>query len=187
LKVSFIVSCFDRPNHLACVLRSLQIQTERNFEVIVTDNGKGNNAKMHEQIVDQLSDSRFRYEHVGFTDCYASANYGAGEAKGEYLCFPSDDGYYGPRFLALMLAARPANLIYSDCVFDGHGRIYAHWDAKPELGCIDKGGFLIKASVFPGFNAVPQGECGADGWMIDQVVAAGASLKKIAGMPWVHN
>src|SRR5208337_2687043 len=37
--VSYIVSAYDRPDHLGCVLYSIKAQTDQSFEVIVTDNG----------------------------------------------------------------------------------------------------------------------------------------------------
>ena len=86
-----------------------------------------------------------------------------------------------------MLKAAPADLIFCDCVYDGHGRIYAHEDVRPEVNHIDKGGFLIKREVFPGFNGAPVGPCAADGWMIEQAVKSGASLAKVPGILWVHN
>jgi len=185
LKVSFIVSAYDRPKHLACVLQSLLLQTEQDFEIMVTDNGKAFTGA-HRATCEDAS-STIRYENPMLTDCYTSANWGATQAKGDYLCFPSDDGYYVPRFLETMLRAAPADLIFCDCVFDGHGRVYAHEVIRPEVDHIDKGGFLIRREVFPGFNGAPVGPCAADGWMIEQVVKSGASLAKVPGILWVHN
>lgn len=184
MRCSFIVSAFDRPHHLSCVLRSLQVQTEREFEVIITDNSK---EQVNFETVFSIADNRFVYLSTQSTDCYASANRGAAQAKGDYLSFPSDDGYYVPRFLETMLQAAPADLIYCDCVYDGYGKKYEFWDAEPKLGLIDKGGFLVKREVFPGFNGAPEGPCAADGWMIEQAVKYGATTAKVPGILWIHN
>jgi glycosyltransferase involved in cell wall biosynthesis len=186
VKCSFIVSAFDRPRHLACLLRSLRLQTEQSFEVIVTDNARDvviaaeNAAQVYE-----LNDDRFQYERSALPDCYASANYGARLAKGDYLCFPSDDNYYVPRFLEEMLA--PAlDLVYCDCIYDGYGVHYAPMEVAPVAGHIDKGGFLVRHEKFPQFPPGPPGH-GADGQLVEQLVREGVSHVKVPGYLWVHN
>lgn len=185
MKCSFIVSAFERPSHLACVLFSLKVQTEGDFEVIVTDNGTGTGNDV--SVIIQC-DRRFRYERVGLRDCYESANAGAKMAQGEYLCFPSDDNYYCPGFLdALLRDGQGADLIYSDCVYSGYGCRAEAMDVSPRLGRIDKGGFLIRRELFPGFRG-PEGlDRPADGLLVEAVVAAGARAAKVPGFLWHHN
>lgn len=179
MKCSFIVSAFDRPDALACLLYSLKIQTEPDFEVIVTNNGTRSLS---------VADPRFEYFGPELRDCYESANYGATLATGEYLCFPSDDGYYAPRFLELMLRhGANADLIYSNCVYDGHGCECGFMDAAPKCGSIDKGGFLVRRSLFTGFLGPFGADRAADGWLIEELVRSGASQQKVPILGWVHN
>ena len=186
VKCSFIVSAYDRPRHLACLLRSLQLQTESSFEVIVTDNARlPNMASLNEQAVEEIADTRFHYSRTHLPDCYQSANQGAQLACGEYLCFPSDDNYYVPRFLETMLQSA-ADLIYCDCIYDGYGVEYAPMNVAPKLGEIDKGGFLIRREKFPGFREALPGSP-ADGWLVEQLVRDGATHAKAPGYLWVHN
>jgi glycosyltransferase involved in cell wall biosynthesis len=184
VKCSFVVSAFDRPLHLACLLRSLQVQSEPDFEVLVTDNS----TDFHNQaIVQEMNDPRFCYFNTRLPDCYLSANYGASMATGEYLSFPSDDGYYGPRFLQTMLAGWDADLIYCDCIYDGHGIHYAPMDVAPVSGQIDKGGFLLKREKFTGFAGPAGLDRAADAWLIEALIKTGATHTKAPGYLWMHN
>lgn len=184
VRCSFIVSSFERPAHLACLLRSLQIQSERDFEVLVTDNSP---TEANRQIVEQLEDARFKYHSTRLADCYCSANHGANLAQGEYLCFPSDDGYYVPRFLQTMLEAGGTDLIYSDCIYDGHGIHYASMIVAPVAGWIDKGGFLVKREKFTGFAGPAGISRAADAWLIEALIKTGATHTKVPGYLWIHN
>jgi glycosyltransferase involved in cell wall biosynthesis len=170
--------------HLAGLLRSLQIQSEPDFEVLVTDNGARESNRI---AVEQLEDSRFIYHATGRPDCYYSANYGASMAIGEYLCFPSDDNYYVPRFLQTMLAAAPKDLIYCDCIYDGYGIHYASMDVAPIAGRIDKGGFLIRRDKFKGFDGPAGVNRAADAWLIEGLIRTGVTHIKAPGYLWVHN
>jgi glycosyltransferase involved in cell wall biosynthesis len=190
MKCSFIVSAWNRPASLACVLRSLVIQTETDFEVLVTDNALTEaDATGNVQAVAQLQDARFRYERTDMADCYVSANHGAAVARGEYLCFPSDDDYYTPRFLELMLKGNErADLIYCNCIYNGNGCHYAPMEVEPVCGRIDKGGFLVRRSKFPEFtDGTPGTIRAADGWMIERLVRSGIQHHKVPGYLWIHN
>lgn len=186
LRCSFIVSTYDRPTYLDLLLRSLRLQTCPDFEVLVTDNAVGDRAVENFRTVIAIGDERFRYIEAKQADCYFSANVGASQAQGEYLCFPSDDGYYAPRFLEQMLHVG-ADLIYCDCVYDGHGCNYAPLETAPVCGRIDKGGFLIKREKFPGFAGPAGVERAADGWLVEALVREGVSHEKVSGYMWVHN
>lgn len=196
MKVSFIVSAFNRPHMLNVCLASLQNQTWADRQVIVADN-----SRMH--FLDQGHEPyarRYGGQHVfttGARDCYESANMVAKSefVSGQYLCFPSDDCYYAPRFLELMLRhGDGADLIYCDCVWDGRGygpgEELIHLDCAPRRGKIDKGGFLVNRELFLGLGGF-QGPFGVDrcedGLFIERVVASGASIKKVGIVGWMHN
>jgi glycosyltransferase involved in cell wall biosynthesis len=187
MKCSFIVSAFDRPAHLDLLLRSLRLQTCPDFEVLITDNATGDGAVQNFCAVTATGDERFQYIEAKQADCYFSANLGAAQALGEYLCFPSDDGYYAPRFLEAMLKAGPADLIYCDCIYDGHGINYAPMETALVCGWIDKGGFLIKREKFTGFAGPAGMSRAADGLFIEALIKTGVSHTKAPGYLWVHN
>lgn len=184
MKVSFIVSAFNRPDALACLLFGLKIQTERDFEVIVADNSDGD---INAAVVRAIDDPRFRHFRANARECYESSNLAATQAQGEYLCFPSDDDYYAPRFLELMFHYGDADLIYCDWVYDGHGCECGFAAAQPVVGSIDKGGFLLRRSKFTGFPG-PFGVCrAADGQLVEEVVRNGATHQHVSIVGWVHN
>jgi glycosyltransferase involved in cell wall biosynthesis len=169
------------------LLRSLRLQTCPDFEVLVTDNADGKQAGDNFSAMMATGDERFRYIEAKQADCYLSANVGAERAQGEYLCFPSDDGYYVPRFLESMLNAGPADLIYCDCIYDGHNVHYATMDAAPIAGRIDKGGFLVKRAKFTGFAGPAGLGRAADAWLIEALIMTGVTHTKAPGYLWIHN
>jgi glycosyltransferase involved in cell wall biosynthesis len=184
MKCSFIVSAYDRPEALSGLLYSLRVQTEPDFHVLVTDNAPN----FHNRLaVQRLNDYRFRYCETKMSNCYASANMGAEMASGDYLCFPSDDDYYVPRFLELMLQPG-TELVYCDMLYDPRLKgVYAPVNVQPGLD-IDKGGFLIKSQHFQPFPwERPDGLRLADHYLINDLVAAGLSHAKVPGVLWVHN
>lgn len=191
-KVTFIVSCYDRPTHLMCLLASLITQTRTSWEIVICDNSKdGRNHSIYNAFRELPGVFYVHTGQYGCRCCYQSANCAAEMwAKGEYLCFPSDDDYYGPRFLELMLKyGDGADFIYSDYVDDSCGNECAVMHSIPALGHIDKGGFLVKRELFLAHKfAGPFGkDRPADGWLVEELAAAGARMVKAPGVTWVHN
>ena len=192
-KVSFIVSAFDRPDHLTCLLYSLKVQTRGDFECIVTDNAPLDMIAAHQASIVRTMDERFSYTRPLMRDSYESANWGAERARGEYLCFPSDDSYYGNRFLDLVFRrGGDADLIYFNCVWDGHpGKQefeFMHLETELRMNKIDKSGFLLRRERFLGFPGPFGTSRAADGMLIEQVVRQpGLTSKKVGFTPWMHN
>lgn len=189
--VSFIVAAYDRPEMLRCCLASLQVQTHRNIEVLVADNTKNQDvSRQHEGVTVELCDSRFRYFNTGLDVCYAATRALAPQCHGEWLCFPNDDGYYVPQFTELMLAgSRGADFVYCDMLMDP--RLYGVYHVlktKPKLYRIDKGGFLIRKSVFEKFDwpPAPDDYC-RDGLLVEQLRKARVRMSKAKGVLFVHN
>ncbi len=101
--ISLIITTYNRPDALEAVLRSLDDQTDKNFEVIVGDDGSGpETKKMLEDLIPHLSfpvchayqeDKGFRLSRV--------RNLAAKKAKGEYLIFLDGDCITRPSFIAV--------------------------------------------------------------------------------------
>jgi glycosyltransferase involved in cell wall biosynthesis len=168
---------------------SLSTQTERDFEVLVCDNSP--HRQNYGAFLIAASGCRFRYIPTGLEGslcCYDSSNRGAALAHGDYLCFPSDDDYYCPRFLELLFKhGDNADLIYCNSVDDSCGNECAILNVKPQEGWIDKGGFLIRRDKFTEFKGPMGQDRPADGWMIEDAVRRGLSCKKVEVVGWVHN
>jgi len=209
-KVSYIVSAYDRPEMLRCCLASLAVQTDGDFEVLVADNAPtfkqqvlNDTAAMH------LNDGRFRHYDTDCVktcagwDCYHSAEYVARHwAKGEWVCFPSDDSYYVPIFQEVMLYQANGlgrDMVYCDWLCDrrGHGEGFGpgryHWvNAEAKISRIDKTGFLVKRALFvdigfPGKNMDEVKPCAADGELIEGLVRRGVPHCKVNEILMVHN
>jgi glycosyltransferase involved in cell wall biosynthesis len=159
--VSYIVSCFNRPELLPICLYSLKVQTHKNFEVIVTDNAQDKKIEaQHRAVVAHVNkgDGRFRYLKTNGRDCYFSAETGTKKATGSWLCFPCDDVYYVPHFGQKMLGAAVSN----QWDFVTAGKIvlgpdacgadeYMVWKLGRPLFPTGKSEFLIRAGRFKGF------------------------------------
>ena len=203
MRCSFIVSVYSRPWCLAGVLWSLAVQTVKDFEVIVTDNLEAASteppwSQMVTEEVAARTGLPFHYMRTSMMSCYHSAEVGAQRAQGEYLCFPSDDGYYVPQFLENMLSrSEGADLIYCDCLYRvsvaAWSDKYRHhnlMEVELRRRRIDKGGFLVKRELFNGFSGKDPGRgyCEADGVFIDEVMRRrGVVARKAPGILWVHS
>jgi glycosyltransferase involved in cell wall biosynthesis len=173
--LSFIVSAYDRPEHLICCLASLALQDGAETEIIVTDNSNDPTTQaFHREYCEQLG---ARYIHTGLPGCYHSAEVGAQYASGAYLSFPSDDSYYVASFAEVMLKAaheRELDLAYCEMLYSPRwpGDKYRLLGVEPRLNKIDKTGWLIRRSKFYGFPDKGEGQyCAADGMLIERLVA----------------
>ncbi len=190
MKLTFIVSTFNRPETLAHMLHCLNLQTMKDFEIIVTDNSDDQiQARRNKAIVEQF-DSRFRYLKTDKNEPYSSAEDGVFTSCGEFLCFPSDDNYYVPQFAEIMLHhldKHRLDFVYCDCIYDPRmfGK-YAVLNVLPKTNHIDKGGFIVKRSIFKPFPAKARVSC-SDGYFIEELVKAGHKHGKAPGVLWIHN
>lgn len=198
-RVSYIVSAFDRPRHLRGCLSTLQVQTDGDFEVIVADNGPMGSMEHNREIVEAMVDERFHHYDTGIGhpqfDCYWSSDYliERGWVRGEWLCFPSDDSLYLPPFQETLLKHADVNgwdLVFPEMLYDRriHGK-YAVINSRPSVGGIDKTGFMIRRSVWPGWpgkNETLGASC-CDGVLVEQMVASGVKWGKVEEILCVHN
>jgi glycosyltransferase involved in cell wall biosynthesis len=170
--ISYIVSCFGRPELLPCLLWSLKAQAHRDFEVIVTDNTVDSTTiAEHKRNLANLKDSRFRYINtsgkIKVSDCYWSAEYGMKLATGRWLCFPCEDCYYPDRWGQWMLGAAVTNgwdLVLCERNETGPEPCGAGRYFPIQMGTMSfpgyKPSFLVKASIFPGWlNKPTVGAC----------------------------
>ena len=95
--VSFCMTTRRRPEFLIKTLRSIQRQTETDFEVIVSDNDPAGSGK---PVVESLKDPRFRHytneEDLGMN---ASFNRSLAKATGKFVVMITDDDPIYPEML----------------------------------------------------------------------------------------
>ena len=101
LDIAVIVSTYERPDALGAVLRSLDDQTYRRFEVVVADDGSGPNARA--LVARRAEELGYPLRHVWQEDrgyrLAAIRNRAAAETEREYLVFLDGDCVVRPDFL----------------------------------------------------------------------------------------
>lgn len=89
---SVIIPTYNRANFIAKTIQSILHQTYTNFEIIVVDDGSTDNTG---EVVKSIDDDRIRYYKKENAERGAARNFGAKQAKGNYLnFFDSDDLAY---------------------------------------------------------------------------------------------
>jgi hypothetical protein len=123
--------------------------------------------------------------------CYHSPSYT--EPEGDWLCFPSDDSYYVPRFAEFMLRAATENhweFVYCNMVYDPrlHVQHYGVLDQRPVIGGIDKTGFIVTRRAFDAVGGwPPHPNDFRDGALAEKLVAAGIAHGKLPDVMVFHN
>jgi glycosyltransferase involved in cell wall biosynthesis len=98
MKYSIIVPVFNRPDEVDELLESLSNQTQKDFEVIIVEDGSVNTCKdVCDKYADILVLHYYAKENSGPGQ---SRNYGAERAKGEYLIILDSDVVLPTGFLA---------------------------------------------------------------------------------------
>jgi glycosyltransferase involved in cell wall biosynthesis len=101
-RFSVIIPTFNRATILPRALRSVLSQTERDFEVVVVDDGSSDAT---DAIVAAFDDPRVRYHAQHNAGPSAARNSGAALARGDFLVFLDSDDELLPSALELYLGA----------------------------------------------------------------------------------
>lgn len=186
-QISFIVSAYNRPESLKLCLHSLRLQTYPDWEAIVVDRADTiYNSSVH---AGSCLDQNITYVSEMSPNKYYSCETGAKIAKGEWLCFPSDDSYYVPQFAARMIKCgedNEADLVYCDLVH-GHHDTHNFLSCYPRVGQIDKTNFIIRRSKMEPFSMKDINYELSDGYFIESVIKHGAKVAKLSQLLVVHN
>ena len=113
-KASIIVPVYNIERYIRGCVESLQAQTEKNIEILlVDDGGTDKSGEICEEYA--CADKRiqvFHKENGGLSD---ARNYGARQAKGEYLFFIDGDDSVAPHLVEKTVAC--ADKLQADMVF----------------------------------------------------------------------
>jgi glycosyltransferase involved in cell wall biosynthesis len=86
---SIIVPTYNRANFISFTIQSLLNQTEKDFEIIVVDDGSTDDT---ENVVKEIDAKNITYVRISNSERGFARNYGANLAKGDYInFFDSDD------------------------------------------------------------------------------------------------
>ncbi len=190
--ISFIVSAFERPMALTGCLASLAIQGQ---EIHVCDNHPD---RMNEMAAEQFGVYYHHSAPYTLHSCYDSSEAALPHTHGEWLCFPSDDSYYVPRFADMMLRAAEQNdweFVYCDMLYDPRlmqrcfGRDeYSIMQTSAVAGQIDKTCFIVTRRAFDQVGGWPKhADDWRDGALAEALVAAGIKHGHVAQPLVVHN
>jgi hypothetical protein len=152
-KVSIITTVYDRVNCLRECIKSVQAVHFQDYEhIIVSDHPPEEVSKDIEAVVRQDDNSRIcyadldhRYNNWGI----APASTGLKLARGNYVCFLSDDNGYLPnhfdKLVELLDRDRSLGFVYSSCQYAG--RTVLRY-STPRPGRIDLGQPLFRRELF---------------------------------------
>jgi glycosyltransferase involved in cell wall biosynthesis len=102
--VSVIVSAYNWSTALRCALRSVQLQTFRDFEVLIVGDGCTDDS---ESVVISFGDPRFRWHNLprNHGSQYAPNNYGLENAAADWIAYLGQDDVWYPTHLETCMRA----------------------------------------------------------------------------------
>jgi glycosyltransferase involved in cell wall biosynthesis len=122
---SVIIPIYNRAHELETALRSVLDQTERNFEVIVIDDGS---TDAPESVIEGFCDPRVVYVRQENRGGSAARNAGIDCARGRFIAFLDSDDRFLPHHLAAMrqlLEGTQSTAGYAPIIVDrGGGRLF---------------------------------------------------------------
>ncbi|HRQ51184.1 MAG TPA: glycosyltransferase family 2 protein [Agriterribacter sp.] len=185
---SVVITSYNRANLLKRALHSLILQTEKDWEAVVVDDGSTDDT--HAQIMPYLQlNNKIIYTRQVSKGCVASKNAGILLSTGKYITFLDSDDEFSPDHLATrkaIITGNPAvrflhggvKVIGSPYVPDRHDyekMVHLH-------NCAIGGTFFIERSLaflMKGFSGMSLGH---DADFLDRVVQSGATVMK-TGLP----
>lgn len=197
--VSYIISAYNNPTQLVTCITSLLVQ-EGPRKIIVCDNSTNQVTRDATKKWSTMWDDCVTYIDT-HAECppdinagYKAQNIGAELAKGDWLCFPSHDSYYVPRFQEIMLETAKdfkSNFVYCDFLYDPRYNqiiskgIYQVVPAYPRPRFCDKNNFIIKRKHFHGFDI--NNPNGYGDMFIHMQAKENLKVAKAPGVLVVHN
>lgn len=186
--ISFIVSAYDCPDDLNACLATLAVQQSPKEIIVCANHTDADMLIACGLICDGYGAIMKRTGMAGAKTCYESAEMAVREARGDWLCFPSDDSLYVRDFSRIMLQTATltgSDLVYCDCVYYRPGwPPYTVLEVKPKMGRIDKTCFILKREWFNGFPK--HSKDWRDGALIEQLMEQRVNHAKAPGVLCIH-
>lgn len=101
--VSVVVPLYNKEAHVKNTLNSILVQTIKNFEIIVVNDGSTDESA---EVVKNLNDSRIRLINQGNAGVSVARNRGINEAKADLIAFLDGDDEWKTNFLEEILELR---------------------------------------------------------------------------------
>lgn len=123
-RTSFIIPTFNRAPWLKLTLENILQQREREWEILVIDDGSTDDTA---QVASQFTDARIRYFYREHGERCAARNFGLAQTRGEFVVFADDDDFLHPDMLVRtqeVHAKTGAGLVYMGSqIMDERGTI----------------------------------------------------------------
>lgn len=190
---SVIITSYNRANLLRRALNSLILQTEKDWEAIVVDDGSTDNT--HALIVPFLQlNNKITYIRQISKGCVASKNSGILLSTGKYITFLDSDDEFKRDHLATrkdILLKNPAvELLHGGVEVIGSVYVPDRFDYAKMIhlhDCAIGGTFFIErklAFLMKGFSPMPLGH---DADFLDRVIQLGATVMKTRLPTYVYH
>lgn len=101
-KISVIIPAYNVENYIEKTLKSLTLQTFKDFEVIIVNDGSTDNTENKINSILRNADFPWKLLNQYNQGVSVARNNGLIEANGEYVCFLDGDDYYDAFFLEKM-------------------------------------------------------------------------------------
>ncbi|MCO5287350.1 MAG: glycosyltransferase family 2 protein [Chitinophagaceae bacterium] len=190
---SVVVTTYNRGPLLGRALKSLQAQTETDWEAVIVDDGSTDDTK---EIVQAflVKDHRFRYFKTPPSGATPAKNKGMALSKGRYITFLDSDDEYRPDHLQRrrrFMEAHPEVLfLHGGITIIGDEYVPDRFDYGKKIHlseCAVGGTFVIAREVFTSlgeFNNIP---LGSDADYLDNVLANGFLTAKLDAPTYIYH
>jgi len=105
-KVSVVIPTYNRSGMIKEAISSVLAQTERDFEIVVVDDGSTDDTR---SVVGAMQNGRISYFYKNNGGPASARNYGLSKAKGEYVAFLDSDDLWPENYLEVMLSQLEGN------------------------------------------------------------------------------
>ncbi|MBY0370373.1 glycosyltransferase family 2 protein [bacterium] len=192
---SVILPTFNRARVLAAAIESVQAQSERDWELIIIDDGS---TDITRRLVARYaqSDPRIRYIAQRNRGVAKARNNGIRAALGRYLAFVDSDDTLRPNHLSYRLETflkfPELEFIYSGAIIKGSRFVPDRFDPTRVVSLDDKdvylcGTFTVKTATAIKLGGFPDVRYSEDGDFMRNAQAAGVKMLRVAKKTYTYN
>lgn len=176
---SVIMCTYQRAHLLDRALSSLLQQTERDWEVLIIDDGSTDDTELVVQkYIDE--DPRFRYFRLPHSGVASSRNHGVTQSRGLFVTFLDSDDEYLPDHLSsrhsMLLSLPDIRLLHGGFEIIGDHFVRDRNDPTKQIHldeCVVGGTFFIRRDVFSDIGLFREIAYGDDADFFDRIVETG--------------